>query len=578
MLARRLVLSVGVLGVLGQGMPVIAEDAVKATPSQIVVSGDRCPQWACGFLSPRAQVEERSNDRSARVNGVDVPKDIDKAIRSQGIGYSVKADMRKLVLQSPKPDDSEQKKGSKAQKAVTSLGQRIRITTLDLERKGDQAVFSADQIVVGGSAGLELVPGQALSIPLTFRIGETSSSGEYSGNLLVQHDKGDLLVPITVKVRDTWWMALSILGVGVSLATMLSAYQANGFDRDEVRLKIYRLRQKMQSDLKNTTLTHVAERFQDRVNFYLEEVDVQLDEKKWEEARKSFKEGQVVWSRWTKEQKAWLEVWKYIEEDLKSRVGEGTSNISGNTSYGEELNDRFEKAFSTIATYETPEKFGQSLIDIKKSVDNYSRCNHKFNEIEELEQELSNNERAGPDCINTLNKLKESLKNFTLNDLNGCKAWMGQADKLYESLIALRSSALPSGGIYKRSGNSPPESPVLLLRSIPGAENLEVDSTTIDVIECLVQEEKKKAYFFPFHIRLPWQGEQIRVFLFRKGTHLVAIILICGTGLGQIYGSNPVFGANPAVDYFGLLAWGFSIEMTREKIAQRFKLSNGGEK
>jgi hypothetical protein len=538
MLAKKLVVSIGVLGVLGQGLPAIAEDAVKATPSQIVVFGDRCPEWVCGFLRPRSRVEALSNDRAAKVNGVPAGKDVDQAVRSPGILYSIKADERKLVLQSPKP---EEKKGEKSK--VGGAGQSIRITTLDLDRKDNQAVFAADQILVGGER--ELVPGQALSIPLTFRIGETSVSGEYSGNLLVQHDKGDLLVPITVKVRDSWWMALGVLAFGVVLAAVLSAYQAEGFDRDEVRMMMSKLRRGMKQDVGlDDPKGAVAKLFQQRVEACLEDVEGHLDDKKWEDARKSMKEGQAVWRRWRKDDEAWIAQWNDCS-GLKARIGKGGEQIPVDSEYGRQLSLGLDGVLRGMAGCETFDKFGELREPVRRKMQKYFDAKAKYDLVNALRTSIS-----GGDWQTRVADLNRRLEQLSPEDNSGYETWMSDVKGLEQEMKEARKVS-PSSPLDGRDAG--PSAPVQLPPP-PQA------SSAAPEAEGRIQR------------RLWWYGAGVRG---------MAIVLFCGLGFNQVYAGNATFGANPGADYSSLLAWGFSAEMTREavaKVAQRFKVPVGGEK
>ncbi|MFO7631440.1 MAG: hypothetical protein R6W76_02815, partial [Caldilinea sp.] len=49
---------------------------------------------------------------------------------------------------------------------------------------------------------------------------------------------------------------------------------------------------------------------------------------------------------------------------------------------------------------------------------------------------------------------------------------------------------------------------------------------------------------------------------------LVALILLGGIGFNQLYVTQATFGAAPWADYFGLFAWGFGVEVTRNAVVQ----------
>ncbi len=62
---------------------------------------------------------------------------------------------------------------------------------------------------------------------------------------------------------------------------------------------------------------------------------------------------------------------------------------------------------------------------------------------------------------------------------------------------------------------------------------------------------------------------QIRQRMFTWFTFLVAVVLLAGTGFGELYYGNPTFGSWE--DYFALLAWGFGSEASRASITDMVK-------
>jgi hypothetical protein len=501
MLAKKLVVSIGVLVVLG--LPAIAEDAVKTTPSQIVVTGEHCPRWACGWWSGGRRKEAR-----------------------------------RLVLMSPKPDEAGAKKTDKPK--VEAVAQSIRIVSLDLDRKDSQFVFSAKQIAVDQPGEIKLLPGQALPIPLAFQLGESAASGEYAGNLLIQHDKGDLLVPVTVKLRDPWWIAAGVLGFGVGLASVLSFYQAEGFDRDEVRSNMDKLRKRVQKDMLTGDADAVAQLFKARVKTCLDQVETHLEEKRWEDGRKGLKEAQAVWSRWDRDQGLWVELWKYAAIGLKGWIGQGAEQIPEDSDYARQVGLSVEEALQGMTICETPEKFRQSLEPIAKSIQRYFEAKAQLDLLSHLRSSL------GDEWKSKVGELRRRLEALSPKDDSAYQAWQAEGRSLEAEMRQAGSTAGRDGAR------------AIAVRKPPQGAASQGSGEVVDPGD---------------------GGAGWRLWLDETVKRLAFVGFMCGLGFSQVYAGNATFGANPGADYYGLLAWGFGAEATRDGLAKALqRKSKGGEK
>jgi hypothetical protein len=65
----------------------------------------------------------------------------------------------------------------------------------------------------------------------------------------------------------------------------------------------------------------------------------------------------------------------------------------------------------------------------------------------------------------------------------------------------------------------------------------------------------------------PQQAAQ-NIYWFNWLSYAIAVGLLAGAGFGQLYVSQPMFGANGWSDYFTLLAWGFGAEATRDAVTK----------
>jgi hypothetical protein len=500
MLAKKLVVSIGVLGALG--LPAIAEDAVKTMPGQIVVTGERCPDWACTWLPGKEEA-------------------------------------RQLVLKLPKPDEVGSKEADLAAKSVV---RSIRVVPLDLDRKDSQFVFSAKQI--SGPAGeMKLVPGQGLLLPLKFQLKGSAASGEYSGNLLIEHDKGDLLVPVVVKLRDPWWIALGVLGLGVGLASVLSFYQADGFDRDRVRSAMAKLRARMEADggAGVDDVAQVAKLFQAQVEVCLGKVEDCLDGKQWEEAQKELKEAKGVWSRWRKDDKVWSGLWRY-GIDMGDRIGKDGTQIPEDSDYAKQVRLALDGAGKKVASYESPEKFRQELDRVHQGMQRYFDGKALLDELYDLRSSL------GDQWKQEVDGLKRQLRALSPEDEGAYRLWSAEGQ-------SLKGKMQQQGVMAQGRGDEATQLP-----SPPTSQSADSSGAMEDGPDD--------------------GGAGKRLWLDETVKRLAFVGFMCGLGFSQVYAGNATFGANPGADYYGLLAWGFGAEATRDSLAKvlQRKPKAGGEK
>ena len=476
----------------------LAESGMKSQASQITVVGTRCvlPAPMC---QPLGQQE------------------------------------RELVLLSLQAESAE--KPSSAQLSKAKNIRDFQVIATDLERKDNSAIVPAKWLKFEVDPKWEVAPKKYISLPLRFDLKQVSMSGEYGGSLIVEHSDGDLTLPVVLKIKDSWHLALLILLIGVVLAQLMAVYQAEGFDQDDVMVKVGQLRSQMRLDSGgNTPENETAKAFQAKSEFYLVDVSNSLDGKAWADARKSLMEAQTVWSRWRKQKTAWVVLYEYVQQEFIS------DKIAVNSVAGRELKFEVDRLNREMADYETPQKFAETLKPLKEKL---QRALESIRVIEKLNALRNDLGVAGDRWKPLVIDLEDRLYAIGLDNAEGLKA-LGEDAK---TLMAEMTAKLPES--TTRSGGSLAGG-AIVLRGVPIVQSL--SSTT----------ELQKASWRLQAFRFLGQG--------------VAIGVLSWAGFQQLYTGNPVFGAN-ASDYVSLLAWGFTAEVTREsasKILQRFKLPGGG--
>jgi hypothetical protein len=411
--------------------------------------------------------------------------------------------------------------------------QGFRIVPTDFERKDSLAFVPAKWISSEIDASTRLSPQKYIAIPIKFDFQQVPASGEYTGSLIVEHSAGDLVIPIIVRVKDSFHLALPFLMAGVLLAFALAAYQAEGFDRDEINVKVGQLRLQMQSDECET-----ARLFQAKAESALVDAATYLDTKAWTEARKSLLDAQSAWNRWRKQHQAWVDLHEYIQQTFEVCIG---SEIPSESVYGKDLRFEIDRITRAMADSETPQAFSDLLKPLKEKVQKFLDAKSRYERLNAMRDQMGS---VGDEWRQSLIDLDDGLNRLSLNDEDGLKTWQDKATDLKQAMeLALKNTALSSQS--RDSGTFTQNS----VRSVPNIKN----------------QGEPKGSQWPY-----WRLQSFR--LIGQG---VVIALLCGIGFNQLYAANPTFGANPVADYTSLLAWGFTAEVTRDsvaKILQRFKL------
>ena len=70
---------------------------------------------------------------------------------------------------------------------------------------------------------------------------------------------------------------------------------------------------------------------------------------------------------------------------------------------------------------------------------------------------------------------------------------------------------------------------------------------------------------------LDWLEENavtLRYRLYLTFAALISLVLLCVLGMQQLWASNPVFGAQPLIDYLTLFIWGLGANATTSGVTQ----------
>ncbi len=409
----------------------------------------------------------------------------------------------------------------------------LKIFPLDLNRDDGNTVLPSDAISAKLPA-ISIKTNGLLAIPLKVNL-TASSSGEFKGQLMFKYKGGVQSVPLTVKVKDPFKWPLILLLLGVTLGIGVSAYRSKGKPRDEIIVRINNIRDQISKEtnpIRKTT-------FPDRIDAYLLDAEADLQSNKWNDAREVLKLAEEMLLRWRKGKTDWLKQFGYYTE-LEKRLK--SDNLSGN-SFVQALQWRLDDAKRNAPELEGPDKFRKQLEPITIKINQYLQLEADFD---------------------TLNKLRLNLEE------NICQEWEPKVLAFRQRMQALTPDAEDESDyetLAKEMKRAIDEMRNLPLkskdRSLSGVRD-GGGATETGVSGVEVAPPAPAAHAIP--TLTWWSDARIRLTAFTWASYIIAVLLLAGTGFGELYIANSTFGANTWSDYFALMAWGFGSEASRASI------------
>ena len=416
--------------------------------------------------------------------------------------------------------------------------QSLEVVPSDLDRADHAAALSAKAIQVNLSKQ-QLDANEAVQIEITIDSSQFDGSGEFSGSLLVKYDGGQQPVPFTIRIKDSLWLPLMLLVGGVGLGSSLSWYRASGLRRDELVVRLGHLRTQMRGEEQPQ-----AERFKQRVEDYLIEVEAALNDKAWEIANTKVNEAQETWNGWRKGREDWIAQLDY----QKKLMEEVEQSPMQDKYYGQFVQTHLEDVERQASYYGLPQRLYDRLNELRWQVERYAQGPTWLEKLASHETELTEERR--PCWADRRAMLEQRLNSLSPEVVKAFEQWQISAEKELTALLTeLEHQHNPLSSQDETAVLEPVLEPGKLqifqpqrLPPIPTVRRLSEQ----------IQEQKSKQ-------QLQW---------FRWVSRGVAIVLLSWLGMNELYGRKSTFGAAPMSDYFIMLAWGFGAESTRESLVR----------
>jgi hypothetical protein len=410
----------------------------------------------------------------------------------------------------------------------------LQVIPLDLTREDGKHVLPAAAIRADPPA-CEIAADNVLTMPVTINLHDVPS-GRFHGNLLMRYHGGSQTLPLTVTVKDPWGLPVFVLLLGVVVSWGVSLYRAKGRPRDKALVRVGEVRAQMRGD------PDLAETFKKRIEAHFVDVEVALQAENWKEAVTAVDKAQAVWTRWRKGPDDWLAQLAYHAE-LVERLQDEPA-----TPYIQVVQRKLEKASREASEMEGPHKLWERLDDIAQHINRYTRLQKSLDQLNDLRNRLSVDQAEPwrrkaqafqqrmydlePDATDAYETLQQEIQD-AVDELT--------QEVAGESGVVKAARGLEIGGLDTR---------LLDLLGPPPA--------TLDITDAATD----------------YAGRRLRRFSW--ATYVIAVVILAGTGFGELYVANATFGANTWNEYLALLAWGFGAEASWTVITEMVQSLGSG--
>ncbi len=371
-------------------------------------------------------------------------------------------------------------------------------------------------------------------IPLEFDLQESSSKGQFSGNMILRYQQqaGEIAtvirVPITTKIKSKSIFPFLTILLGTGIGMGLSWYSSKGRLRDEILLRAGRLSTWMEKDPQ----FNQSRGFKSQIEYQLNNVKSAVQEERWEDAEADITSAKIIWQKWNKGKTLLLPQLEYARE-LEQTLAELNPQqpFKGQILY--QITEKVEQA----PDLDTIEQLRINLSEIASQINSYHQLQNQLEQVENLWHELA---QVFPDGAKKWHpKLEDWKQHF---------AGLTTNDDLSNLLTELKNAALE------------------INEAIPRGRGNAADQDLPVVTDKLIVEDAPTSIVLDLNQGVQKANWNLKVFAWLS--YVLALILLVGTGFNEMYLKNETFGENPFGDYFSLLAWGFGAEASREAIAK----------
>lgn len=403
----------------------------------------------------------------------------------------------------------------------------LQVSARSLYRTDGLAVFPKSAIKIQASEKQT----NSTVFPLDFDLQKTPSSGEFSGKLDLSYQQaGENLavtvgIPVTIRVKDSWYLPLFVLVVGTVFGFGVSHYRDRGQPRDEILARVGRLRTEMQEDIELIK----APSFATQIEAHLYDVKAGLQGDRLETARIGIDKAEHIWAKWIKGRTDWLNQFAYLKE-----LNQQLEDLNPNIPYVQIVRRDMEDASREASNLEGPHKLRDRLDELARHINRFLELQVLDKQLKDLLGQLPLEEK--PNWESKIRDWQRQINLIQPSELQQDKTLLSEMEEAIAQLSQIVARRSPKSATAKGILSIPHLAPAPSARPLNWERQISAAG---------------------------W-----RLWWFKKVSYAIALFFLTGAGFSQLYVDHPTFGASPVKDYFALLAWGFGAEASRDAVTK----------
>ncbi|MFO7169091.1 MAG: hypothetical protein DIU80_013800 [Chloroflexota bacterium] len=419
----------------------------------------------------------------------------------------------------------------------------LSVIVTDMVREDNAAALPLSAVAVGPLAQ-QIEAGERITVPVTLDL-RSVPAGQYAGQLLVSYTSAGapstLVIPASISVKDPPHGALLALLIGIAAASLITYYRTQGQPRDELLIRVERLRSRA---LRDREL--MDDPWEREFNRLFDVAALALQSGRASDATAALDTADQLLAKWVQGRTDWARLAAYaaeLEAGLADRgLGEGLA-------FTRAVRQELAEARAAAPSMAAPAELQARLNAVVEQINAFVVLKTQLDDLERLRAQTEQERRQGQ-------RAEEYRRQVAALQQRLAALTPGQPTDDLRSEVAALTEEL-------RNLPPPGRPPVLGEAGAPQPESLPFQEAIPELYRTISGALERE------QMRAARQGRNalVRYWLFTAARVLIAILFLAGAGFAQLYLNNAAFGASWWTDYFSLVAWGFSAEASRTAIA-----------